>query len=81
MAKPDDIATIIYTSGTTGPPKRVMLNHRNIMSNVTACGSVFKINSNDRDFRFYRCHMPLNEPWTISIFCKVQASSTPELIR
>ncbi len=44
---PGDLACVVYTSGTTGNPKGVMLTHRNIVANVTACGEVIDINHND----------------------------------
>ncbi|MFA4858211.1 MAG: AMP-binding protein [Candidatus Margulisiibacteriota bacterium] len=45
--KLDDLAAIVYTSGTTGIAKGVMLTHGNIMSNVYAVYSMFKVDHHD----------------------------------
>ncbi|NJL63980.1 MAG: long-chain fatty acid--CoA ligase [Methylacidiphilales bacterium] len=43
----EDLATLIYTSGTTGKPKGVMLNHANLMHQVTSLGSIVTPNPGD----------------------------------
>lgn len=48
----DDIASIVYTSGTTGFPKGAILTHRNILSNIRACHTLFDISARDTCLSF-----------------------------
>ncbi|GFO54812.1 acyl-[ACP]--phospholipid O-acyltransferase [Geomonas sp. Red276] len=43
----DSVAAVIFSSGSTGDPKGVMLTHHNIMSNIEALRTVFRVNLND----------------------------------
>jgi len=43
----DDLATIIFSSGSSGRPKGVMLSHHNILSNIEAVRTVFRLREDD----------------------------------
>jgi len=47
FSSPNDLATLIYTSGTEADPKGVMLSHRNLLSNASACRERLRIQPED----------------------------------
>lgn len=44
----DDVAIMLHTSGTTSNPKRVMLTHRNLISNIISNVDSLNLTNNDR---------------------------------
>jgi acyl-[acyl-carrier-protein]-phospholipid O-acyltransferase/long-chain-fatty-acid--[acyl-carrier-protein] ligase len=42
-----ELATVIFSSGSSGEPKGVMLSHRNIISNIEAVRTAFRLKSDD----------------------------------
>ena len=52
MGKADDLASIVYTSGTTGTAKGAMLTHRNFLSNIRSCHTLFDISPQDTCLSF-----------------------------
>ncbi|HJV66730.1 MAG TPA: acyl-[ACP]--phospholipid O-acyltransferase [Geomonas sp.] len=43
----DQPATVIFSSGSTGEPKGVVLSHHNIISNIEALRTVFRVETSD----------------------------------
>jgi long-chain acyl-CoA synthetase len=52
QGKADDLASIVYTSGTTGTAKGAMLTHRNFLSNIRSCRTLFDISPRDTCLSF-----------------------------
>jgi long-chain acyl-CoA synthetase len=52
QGKAGDLASIVYTSGTTGTAKGAMLTHRNFLSNIRSCRTLFDISPRDTCLSF-----------------------------
>jgi arthrofactin-type cyclic lipopeptide synthetase C len=48
------LVCVIYTSGSTGQPKGVMIEHRNLVNQITALQSCYQLTCQDRVLQFAR---------------------------
>lgn len=68
----DTLATLMYTSGTSGQPKGVMLNHNNLLSQVTAAYEVAQPQPGERVLSIlpiWHCYERTFEYFTLAYGC------------
>jgi len=74
---PGDLAYILYTSGSTGLPKGAMLSHRNVLSFIDWCSSVFAPTPNDR----FSNHAPFHfDASVVDIFLAIKHGASVHLV-
>lgn len=73
----DDSAVIQYTAGVTGTPKGVELTHGNILSNVSACREIMRVDEDD----IFLAALPLFRPMgqTLIMHLAIATGATIEL--
>ncbi|MBD2816790.1 amino acid adenylation domain-containing protein, partial [Xenorhabdus sp. Flor] len=69
---PQHLAYVIYTSGSTGIPKGVMVEHQQLVHQITALSRKWSFNASDRILQF--CN-PSFDVCTSEIFCAITNGS------
>lgn len=84
LSQPDDTRMLIYTSGTTGAPKGAMINHRNILFQLSAGERMLEALESDEQLCFLPlCHILerlVSVEMPIYKGCTVNFAESPETV-